>query len=1325
MAMAGTSRVHHSSIDPEWNPSVLLTRRLRDASVSHASRLAERTTIESSLLSSSGYADNFTATDKGGEGVHPLAKIAISRSSCPQPPLDDGITGGGSSVSCDVHFSGMNVRLDPLERCAPHRIVVPQSEENADKVRGELDGAYDAQFGEQRSATWNAITALSTLCDEIQELDTAFQSQILPSIVLFSADDSIALNRSESKKDILDEEAQERRESALLARIGKFLPALQSAANGTARIRRLVKNMVVQLGAVQTPSAVPFYYDVRQNENDGSSKNEDDGMSTSVANNGNGTSPIPTHVKSNKVEGEQSMQPPVFGPGVPMFSLGKAIATALRILVAIDTAVSSNTDLQEAWGMYKDVVMEWSEQKRTDNTLDSEFESFERMMVQLDFNLLSSRSFNAAVEQNFDPRGRFQAARFPLYDELKNILVTLYSGFCERINTEHETTERLDCVGVYAMYVLYRHLLPPNIIPDAKLHKSLWSVFPAMCPVMELYGPLHFIPREFMMLHAPYKAVKGCSADIPEIRSAAATMVLKWDGSFRARVAKIRLDALGWIAMADSELSPIVPEPHSRSEFEDDDVDVEETILAPSVAIIEAATSCILNGMRLAHSAAVLLRSQLVTHRALGLTYSDQIPSLISLMEVLKSIEKILRVRRRPSMLSFQRSTLKMIASNILKRFEKVRSFVDQCSSSIDFSRDPDRTRSIARVRACLTALEGVLKGSSSFSPIRRHSIAFSIAACMDTMILEVFTTNDLLAVEGHLKDLSKISSIEDTLNKACDCSFLYFYRDMFPQSMRTLYQTSVNSALIRSQLVLSAFSDPEKMLKHVRHLERDPVSGINPCLAGYRSFILNVLKEEYSEPIGKLIETDLRLVASGGAKGVDVRLRKFITCPPLYVCHMKWCVKSEVENYLDKTFYDLCTLSLNDCNTYNEMRTIANERFGLNLTDPYLPDGSLEQADFIEILRNLEVYISKYNYNLIEQSFVERKPERGAKWLNSLNIDTISASFRQHGLGMVSSAVNTCYKLLARKFQMFTDFLADDNAKSLLSREFRWFENQKGEGNTIYPFDRASAFAKEIKKLEAESGNNGLDECRVIVSEIGNVIALVRMIRAAKRRVFSDEMQFLPCYNIPGTVKSLNEGRTNDAKSSIDNAVSDILNKPDPDFVRAFVGVFRGVIQKSESENAFMGNFFCIVPALCLCWMEASIQGKEMMHKKNITRDGYYTDDGFAVGLAFALSVLGQTKTYESLNWFKSIQSKYTADEEDLMEKRAAAEVKRKAKIAVSKQGSWFSTGAEDKTQEEEDEMTILNLMGKRLEGHRREMAMLFFSMHGAETFFKEIRSN
>lgn len=229
-------------------------------------------------------------------------------------------------------------------------------------------------------------------------------------------------------------------------------------------------------------------------------------------------------------------------------------------------------------------------------------------------------------------------------------------------------------------------------------------------------------------------------------------------------------------------------------------------------------------------------------------------------------------------------------------------------------------------------------------------------------------------------------------------------------------------------------------------------------------------------------------------------------------------------------------------------------------------------------------------------------------------------------------------------------------------------------------------------------------------------------MIRAAKRRLLTDEMPFLSSYNTSDVTKFTNKSKTNDAKAGVDAVVSNILLKPDPDFVRTLVNVFRSVIQKQESDNSFMGSFFCIVPALCLCWMETSIQGKEMMHKKNITRDGYYTDDGFSVGLAFALSVLGQTKIYEGLNWFKSIQSKYAADEEDLLEKNNVHSVKRKAKMAASKQSSWFSSSAEDSTQDEDEELTILKLMGKRLEGHRREMAMLFFSMHGAETFFKDV---
>lgn len=132
----------------------------------------------------------------------------------------------------------------------------------------------------------------------------------------------------------------------------------------------------------------------------------------------------------------------------------------------------------------------------------------------------------------------------------------------------------------------------------------------------------------------------------------------------------------------------------------------------------------------------------------------------------------------------------------------------------------------------------------------------------MDTMILEVFSTDDLLAVEGHLKDLSQFASIEETLKQVCDCSFIYFYRDLIPECISRVYRSNLNSAISQAQLVLTAFSDPQRILSHVRHLERDPKSGVTPCFTGYRNFVLLHLKDEYVGPICELVETDLRFVA-------------------------------------------------------------------------------------------------------------------------------------------------------------------------------------------------------------------------------------------------------------------------------------------------------------------------------------------------------------------------------------------------------------------------------------------------------------------------------
>lgn len=364
----------------------------------------------------------------------------------------------------------------------------------------------------------------------------------------------------------------------------------------------------------------------------------------------------------------------------------------------------------------------------------------------------------------------------------------------------------------------------------------------------------------------------------------------------------------------------------------------------------------------------------------------------------------------------------------------------------------------------------------------------------------------------------------------------------------------------------------------------------------------------------------------------------------------------------------------------------------------------------------------------MIEQNFVQRKAERGVKSLCTLGVKSVASSLKQHGLGVVSLTIDVCSVLLSQKIELLLDFLSDDSIKSLLSKELRWIGNQRKEGNNVYPFIRALEFTQEMKRLieQSQSKQNGLEWCRSVITEMGNTLAMARMVRTARRKVLSDEMSFLSPIDV-SIVKGKNEstGKVETGKNIFSNTtgevednISAVLIKPDPDIVQGFTAIFQEALL--DHEGSFMSGFHCMLPALCLCWMDASLQGKEMMHKKNIARGGYYTDDGFAVGLAFILSAADQRKMYDRLNWFKSIQSKYASDEEDMMERMTAEEMKKDAKIAAAKQSSWFSSSGVDAAQEDSEELKNLKLMEKRIEGHRRELAMLFFSMNEATAFLR-----
>lgn len=60
---------------------------------------------------------------------------------------------------------------------------------------------------------------------------------------------------------------------------------------------------------------------------------------------------------------------------------------------------------------------------------------------------------------------------------------------------------------------------------------------------------------------------------------------------------------------------------------------------------------------------------------------------------------------------------------------------------------------------------------------------------------------------------------------------------------------------------------------------------------------------------------------------------------------------------------------------------------------------------DVLEIMRNLDTFVTKYSYNLINQIFIENYST--SKHLNTINIKHISNSIRIHGSGIMSTTVS------------------------------------------------------------------------------------------------------------------------------------------------------------------------------------------------------------------------------------------------------------------------------------------------------------------------------
>lgn len=385
---------------------------------------------------------------------------------------------------------------------------------------------------------------------------------------------------------------------------------------------------------------------------------------------------------------------------------------------------------------------------------------------------------------------------------------------------------------------------------------------------------------------------------------------------------------------------------------------------------------------------------------------------------------------------------------------------------------------------------------------------------CFNLMTQQVFNDKELSEVRYLNHRLSTMSNWEAICRKSTRCRFIYWIRSLVPYIFEMIM--SDNKRPNQLNYFISALNDPLEMIWNIKHLERPNIAVDNYKKEIYRAFTDKVIK-----PICRNVEEEIRLqihqaiipnlAQKNPLQSKIFDSKKYVMMSDIFLFEKQISIKEEIKRYLSRVFYQMGASAPHDYKTYEHMRILAKEKYFIDILPSHLPAQQLEQGvDIMSLLRELNKYTSKYNYNIHQQIFIETTVE--TKQIRTIGVNQMLFSIKTHGVGVLGTVVQTFYKFLVKKLNMFNEFLYDEYIHNPLMQEQRWFRKNKEKVNNLYPYDRAEHMARNVKKLgKTSSGVYYLDKFRQLITQIGNALGYVRMIRSASLKDNANVIKYLP----------------------------------------------------------------------------------------------------------------------------------------------------------------------------------------------------------------------
>ncbi|XP_043822433.1 WASH complex subunit 4 isoform X2 [Dromiciops gliroides] len=930
--------------------------------------------------------------------------------------------------------------------------------------------------------------------------------------------------------------------------------------------------------------------------------------------------------------------------GVHFQTMYEHLGELLTVLLTLDEIVENHATLKDHWTMYKRLLKSVHHNPSKFGIQEEKLKPFEKFLQKLEGQLLDGMIFQACIEQQFDSlNGGVSVSKNSTFaEEFAHSIRTIFANVEAKLGEPSEIDQRDKYVGVCGLLVLHFQIFRTV---DKRLYKSLLDICKKV-PAITLTANIIWFADNFLIQKMPAAAKLLDKKSLHAIKTHRDTFLQQKAQSLTKDVQSYYVFVSSWMMKMES----ISSKEQRMDKFAED----------------------------LTNRCNVFIQKPMT---------KTSVKALCRLIELLKAIEHI-----------FYRRSM-VVADSVSHITQHLQ---HQALNSISVAKKrviSDKKYSEQRldVLSALVLAENTLNGPST----RQRRLILSLALSVGTQ-MKTFKDEELLPLQVVMKKLDLISELRERVRTQCDCCFLYWHRAVFPIYLDDVYENAVDAA--RLHYMFSALRDCVPAMVCARHLESYEI-----LLNCYDKEIMEILNEHLLEKLCREIEKDLRLSVHTHLKLDDRNpfrvgmkdLALFFSLNPIRFFNRFIDIRAFVTHYLDKTFYNLTTVALHDWATYSEMRNLATQRYGLVMTEAHLPSQTLEQGlDVLEIMRNIHVFVSRYLYNLNNQIFIERTSNN--KHLNTINIRHIANSIRTHGTGIMNTTVNFTYQFLRKKFYIFSQFMYDEHIKSRLIKDIRFFREVKDQNDHKYPFERAEKFNRGIRKLGiTPDGQSYLDQFRQLISQIGNAMGYVRMIRSGGLHCSSNAIRFVPdledIVNFEELVKE--EGLSEEtlkAARQLDSVLSDHTRNSaeGTEYFKMLVDVFAPEFR--SPKNMHLRNFHIIVPPLTLNFVEHSISCKEKLNKKN-KMGAAFTDDGFAMGVAYILKLLDQYQEFDSLHWFQSAREKY------LKEMRA-----------VVKQQNVQSTSQDEKL------MQTMNLTQKRLDVYLQEFELLYFSLSSARIFFR-----